>query len=52
MSVKIKTVSKAIPEYSRSTEEIIPFLDMWLEGQDDRFIRKVKKIFENAAVDK
>src|SRR5690606_22492556 len=52
MSVKIKTVSKAIPPYSKSTNEIIHFLDIWLHGQDERFVRKVKKIFENAAVDK
>jgi len=52
MSVKIKAVSKALPAYSRETVEIIPFLDVWLQGQEDRFIRKVKKIFENAAVDK
>lgn len=52
MSVKIKAVSKALPEYSRETAEIMPFLDSWLHGQEDRFIRKVKKIFENAAVDK
>jgi predicted naringenin-chalcone synthase len=52
MSVKIKCVSKQLPKYSRTTEEIIPFLDAWLTGQEDRFIRKVKKIFEGAAVDK
>jgi predicted naringenin-chalcone synthase len=52
MSVKINTVTKQLPKYSRTTEEIIPFLDAWLEGQDERFIRKVKKIFEGAAVDK
>ena len=52
MSVKIVTVAKALPPYSRSTEEILPFLDVWLNGQEERFIRKVKKIFENAAVDK
>lgn len=52
MSVKIKAVSKAIPAYSRTTAEIIPFLDIWLDGQEERFVRKVKKIFENAAVDK
>lgn len=52
MSVKIKCVSKQLPKYSRSTDEILPFLDAWLKGQDDRFIRKVKKIFEGAAVDK
>ena len=52
MSVKIKTVAKQLPKYFRSTDEIIPFLDIWLEGQDSRFIKKVKKIFEGAAVDK
>ncbi|MFE3848509.1 type III polyketide synthase [Flavobacterium sp. LB3P45] len=52
MSVKIKTISKQLPKYSRNTDEIIPFLDAWLEGQEERFIRKVKKIFEGAAVDK
>lgn len=52
MSVKIKCVSKQLPKYSRTTEEIIPFLDAWLVGQETRFIRKVKKIFEGAAVDK
>jgi len=52
MSVKINSVSKQLPKYSRTTEEIIPLLDAWLIGQDSRFIRKVKKIFEGAAVDK
>lgn len=52
MSVKIKTVAKLLPDYSRDTKDIIPFLDAWLCGQDDRFIRKVKKIFENAGVDR
>lgn len=52
MSVKIKTVAKQLPKYSRTTDEILPFLDTWLHGQDDRFIRKVKKIFEGAMVDK
>lgn len=52
MSVTIKAVSKALPEFWRSTEDILPFLDVWLKDQDDRFIRKVKKIFEGAAVDK
>lgn len=52
MSVKIISVAKQLPKYSKNTEEVIPFLDVWLEGQDERFIRKVKKIFEGAAVDK
>jgi len=52
MSVKITTVAKQLPKYSRTTEDILPLLDGWLDGQDERFIRKVKKIFEGAAVDK
>jgi alkylresorcinol/alkylpyrone synthase len=51
MSVKIKTVHKLLPQYSRKTEEIIPFLDDWMEGQEERFIKKVKKICESAGVD-
>lgn len=51
-AVRIKTVAKVLPEYSRNTEDILPFLDIWLTGQDERFIRKVKKIFENAGVSK
>jgi predicted naringenin-chalcone synthase len=52
MSVKITAVAKQLPKTSRKTKEIVPFLDGWLINQDDRFKRKVKKIFENAAVDK
>ena len=52
MSVTVKAISKALPEFWRTTVEILPFLDIWLKDQDKRFIRKVKKIFEGAAVDK
>lgn len=52
MNVKIVTVAKQLPKYSRTTDEILPFLDIWLHEQDARFIKKVKKIFEGAAVDK
>lgn len=52
MSVKISSVSKSLPQYTRSTDEIMPFLDVWLYGQEERFQRKVKKIFEQAAVDR
>ncbi len=52
MSVKIISVAKQLPDYSRETQDIMPLLDGWLDGQDDRFVRKVKKIFEGAAVDR
>ncbi len=51
MSVKIVTVAKQLPKYSRKTSEVLPFVDQWLVDQDSRFVRKVKKIFEGAAVD-
>ena len=51
-AVKITGVAKAIPQYHRETPDILPLLDVWLEGQEERFVRKVKKIFTNAAVDK
>ena len=51
MSVKIVTATKQLPNYSRTTADILPLLDGWLSGQDERFIKKVKKIFEGAAVD-
>jgi predicted naringenin-chalcone synthase len=52
MSVKIVSVAKQLPQYSRTTQEILPFLDAWLVDQDERFVKKVKKIFEGASVDK
>ncbi|GAA4271513.1 type III polyketide synthase [Aquimarina gracilis] len=36
----------------RETKEILPFVSQWLSHKEDRFRRKVLKIFENAAVDK
>lgn len=52
MSVKIISVAKALPKYTRNTSEIIPFLHLWLQGQEERFKRKVIKIFENAGVER
>ncbi|MCX6216868.1 type III polyketide synthase [Spirosoma sp.] len=52
MSVKIAAVAKSLPANWRDTNDILPFLDTWLDGQESRFQRKVKKIFENAAVDR
>lgn len=49
---RIVTVAKELPEYCRSTQEIIPFVELWLANEDERFRRKVVKIFEGAAVDK
>jgi alkylresorcinol/alkylpyrone synthase len=50
MSVKITTVAKQLPKYTRETKDILPYIDAWLDGQESRFKRKVKKIFEGAGV--
>ena len=52
MAVRITSVAKQLPQYTRETKDILPFVELWLEGQEDRFKRKVLKIFENAAVDR
>ncbi|WP_025740493.1 type III polyketide synthase [Aquimarina pacifica] len=50
MDVKITTVAKQLPPYTRDTKEILPFVAQWLSNEEERFRRKVLKIFENAAV--
>ena len=52
MNIKISTVTKQLPPFTRTTAEIIPFVEAWLEGQETRFKRKVIKIFEGAGVDR
>jgi len=52
MSVKITSVATQLPPYTRSTDEIIPFLKVWLSGQEERYQRKVIKLFENAGVER
>mgnify|MGYP002278438579 CR=1 FL=1 len=52
MSVKIERVEKELPEYSRETSEILPLVEDWLGEQEERYRRKVLKIFEGAGVDK
>lgn len=52
MSVKITAIATQLPPYKRLTEEIIPFLKVWLNGQEERYQRKVIKLFENAGVER
>lgn len=52
MSVKIIAVTKQLPQYTRETKDIIPYLKVWLSGQEERFQRKVIKLFETAGVDR
>lgn len=52
MSVKIITVAKQLPKYSCTTDEVLPLLDIWLKGQEPRFVKKIKKLFEGSAVER
>lgn len=52
MSVSIISVQKELPKYSRETSNIIPLVEKWLGDKDERFKRKITKIFEGAGVDK
>lgn len=51
-NVRIVNAAKALPHFSRETKDILPLVQNWLKDQDDRFQRKVLKIFEGAAVDR
>ena len=50
-NTRIVAVTKELPEHCRETKDILPFVDIWLQGQEERFRRKVVKIFEGATVD-
>ncbi|HET8837546.1 MAG TPA: type III polyketide synthase [Flavobacteriaceae bacterium] len=52
MSVRIVDVATQNPAYSRETKDIVPLVETWLGGQEERFRRKIIKIFEGAMVDK
>lgn len=52
MSVRVKHVEKELPSHHRETADVLPLVEQWLEGQEDRYRRKVLKIFEGAGVDK
>lgn len=52
MSVKIIKAVSQLPTYSKNTEEVIPFVAIWLADEEERFRRKVIKIFEGAGVDR
>ena len=52
MNVRIISVAKEVPTYTRSTKEIIPYVEAWVSGQEKRFQRKIIKLFENSGVER
>ncbi len=51
-SGKILSTAIEVPAYTKSTEEIIVDMNRHLEGQDERFKRKILRIFKYAQVDR
>ena len=50
--IRIVTAKRALPEFSRTTEEILPYLKHWLGDEEPRYQRKAEKIFQGAGVDR
>jgi len=50
--VHVVSVAKELPPYYRDTKDILPLVDIWLSGQEERYRRKVIKIFEGAGVER
>ena len=48
---KILATAKALPQHTRSTEEILPHVKEWLKNEDQRFQDKALRIFKYAEVD-
>lgn len=49
---KILSTAIALPEFSRTTSDILPYVDAWLADQPERFRKKVNRIFKYAKVDR
>lgn len=50
--VKILSSAIELPKFSRTTDDILPYIHEWLKGQPKRFQDKVLRIFKYAEVDK
>ncbi len=50
-NLKILSVATELPEFTKTTDQIIEDMEMHLAGQDERFQRKVLRIFKYAQVD-
>jgi alkylresorcinol/alkylpyrone synthase len=48
---KILSTHIALPPYSRPTSDALPYVEEWLQDQDERFRKKVLRIFKYAQVD-
>lgn len=51
-SVKVLASAIELPEFSRTTADILPYINDWLSGQPERFQQKVLRMFKYAEVDR
>ena len=51
-SPKVLSTAIQLPPYTKDTDEIIKDMEGHLEGQDERFKRKILRIFKYAQVDR
>ena len=49
---RILSVATAEPEYTRTTDELLPLVELWLLNEPERFREKVKRLFRYAGVDR
>ena len=50
-NVKVLSVAQALPEFTRPTADALPYLDIWLADESQRFRDKVKRIFKYSQVE-
>lgn len=49
---RILSVATAQPSFTRTTEELLPLVELWLLNEPERFREKVKRLFRYAGVDR
>lgn len=51
-SAHLLSVAHACPPHTRSTEELLPFVGLWLHAQPERFREKVLRLFKYSGVER
>lgn len=52
LPARLLSVAHALPPHTRSTSELLPFIDLWLHGQPERFREKVTRLFKYSGVER
>jgi alkylresorcinol/alkylpyrone synthase len=49
---RLLSVAHAVPPHTRTTEELLPLVGLWLHGQPERFREKVLRLFRYSGVER